>query len=85
MPEKSIKKHIGAIRKISGDLTQLKLIQTSLEDLTSANELQKLNEQYFNVLEHKESNQRGNRMYSAALIAKNKMGFNWKTIAGPMH
>ena len=22
---------------------------------------------------------------SAALIAKNKMGFNWKTIAGPMH
>ena len=56
LSEKSIKNYSGAIKKISGDLTQLNLIQSPLEDLTSVNELQKLKEQYFNIPEHNELN-----------------------------
>lgn len=66
LSEKSIKNYSGAIKKISVGLTQLNLIQFPLENLTSVDELQKLKEQYFNIPEHKESDQRGKNMYSAA-------------------
>jgi hypothetical protein len=66
LSEKSTKNYVGAIKKISGDLNQLNLIQSPLEYLTSVNKLQKLKEQYFNIPEHKESNQIGKNMYSAA-------------------
>jgi len=66
LADKTIKSYIGALKKINLDLSEKNIVQMSLEEINSAEELEKIKIDYFHVPENKDLDERGNRMYSAA-------------------
>ena len=66
LADKTIKSYIGALKKINFDLAEQNIIQMSLEEINSGEELEKIKIDYFLVPENKDLDERGNRMYSAA-------------------
>ena len=66
LAEKTIKNYLGAFQKINFDLSEQNIIQMSLEEINSGEELEKIKMDYFNIPENKELDKRGNQMYSAA-------------------
>ena len=69
LSEKTIKNYNQAVRKISNDLVKLKMAFSSLEDITENADLKQLMEEYFNIKEFRQLDDRGKGMYSA--------GFKW--------
>jgi hypothetical protein len=66
LAEKTIKNYVGAIRKISLDLFEHGVVSTSLEEIDTQDELEKIKTNYFLNPKSKELDERGNGMYSAA-------------------
>jgi len=66
LAEKSIKNYVGAIQKISFDLSQNNIVHTSLEEISTEEELERIKRDYFLIPENKEMDEKGKRMYSAA-------------------
>ena len=66
LAEKSIKNYLGAIRKINLDLSEQNIVQMTLEEINSTEELEIIKKDYFLNPEYKELDEKGNGMYSAA-------------------
>ena len=66
LAKKTIKNYVGAIRKISLDLFEHDVVSTSLEEIDTQDELEKIKTNYFLNPKSKELDERGNGMYSAA-------------------
>ena len=66
LAEKTIKNYIRAIKKISFDLSEKNIVQMSLEEITTEEDLENIKRDYFLDPEKKEMDEKGNRMYSAA-------------------
>jgi len=64
--EKTIKNYIGAISRIDDDLAKTNIVQSSLEEIDSAEELEQIKNDYFSIPAYKALNARGHGMYSAA-------------------
>ena len=66
LAEKTIKNYTRAIKKISFDLSEKNIVQMSLEEITTEENLENIKRDYFLDPEKKEMDEKGNRMYSAA-------------------
>ena len=66
LAEKSIKNYLGAIKKINLDLSEQNIVQMTLEEINSTEELEIIKKDYFLNPENKELDEKGNGMYSAA-------------------
>ena len=66
LSEKSMKNYAGGVKKIEADLLELDLTNQNLFEITSPDDLTHLKDQYFQILENKELDERGKGMYSAA-------------------
>tara|TARA_Y100001970_G_C14244493_1_gene867113 strand:- start:2111 stop:3010 length:900 start_codon:yes stop_codon:yes gene_type:complete len=66
LAEKTIKNYTRAIKKISFDLSEKNIVQMSLEEITTEEDLENIKRDYFLDPEKKEMDEKGNRMYSAA-------------------
>ena len=66
LAEKTIKNYTKAIKKISFDLSERNIVQMSLEEITTEEDLENIKRDYFLDPEKKEMDEKGNRMYSAA-------------------
>ena len=66
LSEKSMKNYGGGVRKIAKDLIEQDLTHQNLFEITSADDLKKLQDKYFRISENKETDERGRRMYSNA-------------------
>ncbi len=59
LAEKSIKNYVGAIQKISFDLSQNNIVHTSLEEISTEEELERIKRDYFLIPENKEMDEKG--------------------------
>lgn len=66
LSEKSMKNYAGGVKKIEADLLELDLTNQNLFEITSPDDLTHLKNQYFQISENKELDERGKGMYSAA-------------------
>ena len=66
LAEKTIKTYTRAIKKISFDLSEKNIVQMSLEEITTEEDLENIKRDYFLDPEKKEMDEKGNRVYSAA-------------------
>ena len=66
LAEKTIKNYTRAIKKISFDLSEKNIVQMSLDEITTEEDLENIKRDYFLDPEKKEMDEKGNRMYSAA-------------------
>ena len=64
--EKWIKNCAGGIKKIQADLLELNLPNQNLFEITSPDDLTHSKDQYFQISENKELDERGKDIYSAA-------------------
>jgi 5-methylcytosine-specific restriction enzyme A len=66
--QSSIEKYSGAINTISEELMHKGLIDKHLYEISDSVQAEKAKSSYFSVKEYIEKDERGNRMYSRALI-----------------
>lgn len=66
LSEKTIKNYIGAMEKISADLSSTNQNAIDISEIASVEELEEQKKQYFSIPENKELDTRGNNMYSAS-------------------
>jgi len=66
LAEKSIKKYVGAVKKITKSLVKSKIIQQSIQEINDIDELDRIKNDFFLIPENEELNNKGNQMYSAA-------------------
>ena len=66
LTEKSMKKYLSALNKITTGLVDLGIIKQSLEEIKGIEKISKVKDDYFLTKEFNEMNYRGNNMYSAA-------------------
>jgi len=66
LAEKSMKKYVSAVNKITNGLVKSKVIQHSIDEIKDIEELQKIKNDFFLVPENQELNNKGNNMYSVA-------------------
>ena len=66
LAEKSIKNYVGVISKINSQLVESHIVQISLEEIKSAEELELIKKDFFTIPENKKLDTDGNGMYSAA-------------------
>tara|TARA_Y100000996_G_C22302651_1_gene552799 strand:- start:14 stop:637 length:624 start_codon:yes stop_codon:yes gene_type:complete len=66
LAQSSIDKYKRALKKITNHLIESNIINSSLEEINNCETLEKIKNNYFSIPENRESDKKGNQMYSAA-------------------